>query len=151
MAPMGLARVVRAKFWLALCTSLTMCLALIVLSCRLLKLGWGDIAFFGSVIVVMAFTLNSLATGMGVLYPNFKESNPSKIVSGFGGTFCFVLSFLYILVSVLVLSFGSTGTRRHGPSPWWVAGSIGVFLVVSLLLGTLPHQIQRTGLRHFEA
>ena len=40
----------------------------------------------------MTFTFNGLAAGVGVLYPNFKENNPSKIVSGFGGTFCLVLS-----------------------------------------------------------
>jgi ABC-2 type transport system permease protein len=150
MAPMGLARVVRAKFWLAVCTSLTMSLGLIILSCRLLKLEWDQVAFFGAVIVVMAFTLNALATGMGVLYPNFKESNPSKIVSGFGGTFCFVLSFLYIFFSVLVLAFGSAATRNHVPSMWLGLGSIGAFLGASLLLGALPLKFGLHRLRHFE-
>jgi hypothetical protein len=150
MAPMGLARVVRAKFWLAACTSLTMSLALIVVSCRLLKLEWDQVAFFAAVITVMAFTLNALATGMGVLYPNFKESNPSKIVSGFGGTFCFVLSFLYIFVSVVILSLGSTGSRNHVPSPWMGASSIGLFLVVSAFLGALPLKFSLHRLRQFE-
>jgi ABC-2 type transport system permease protein len=150
MAPTGLARVVRAKFWLALCTSLIMSLALIIVSCRLLKLEWDQVVFFSAVIVVMAFTLNALATGMGVLYPNFKESNPSKIVSGFGGTFCFVLSFLYILFSVLVLAFGSAGTHTHVPSMWLGAVSIGAFLGVSLLLGALPLNFSLRRLRHFE-
>ena len=65
------------------------------------------IAFFAFVVAVMTMTLNGLAMGMGTLYPNFKEDNPSKIVSGFGGTFCLVLSFLYIVFSVVVLALGS--------------------------------------------
>jgi ABC-2 type transport system permease protein len=150
LAPMGLARVVRVKFWLAACTSLAMCLSLIILSCRLLKLDWGQVAFFSAVITVMAFTLNALATGMGVLYPNFKESNPSKIVSGFGGTFCFVLSFLYILVSILLLSLGSAGTPHHAPSMWFAVASLAAFLTLSLLLGSLPLKFSLRRLRHFE-
>ena len=52
--------------------------------------------FFCGGISVMALALNGLAMGMGVMYPDLKEDNPSKIVSGFGGTFCLVVSFVYI-------------------------------------------------------
>ena len=66
----------------------------------------------------MTFALNGLAIGLGVLYPNLKEANPGKIVSGFGGTLCLVLSFLYILASVLLLVFGTSGL--HGHASWAV-------------------------------
>lgn len=150
MAPMGLARVVAAKFWLALCTSLSMSLALVILSCRLLKLDWDDVVFFSAVIIVMAFALNGLSTGMGVLYPNFKESNPSKIVSGFGGTFCFVLSFLYIFFCVVVLSIGTSGTHSSVSAPLLSVTSIGAFLGASVLIGGLPLKFGLHRLRRFE-
>ncbi|MFZ4763555.1 MAG: putative ABC transporter permease subunit, partial [Roseimicrobium sp.] len=35
--------------------------------------------------------------------PNLKETNSAKIVSGFGGTVCLVLSFFYIAVSMVIL------------------------------------------------
>jgi ABC-2 type transport system permease protein len=54
-----------------------------------------------------------LAIGLGVLYPNLKEANPNKIVSGFGGTLCFVLSSFYILASVLLLVFGAAGLHAR--------------------------------------
>ncbi len=38
--------------------------------------------------------------GLGALFPNFKDDNPSKIVSGFGGTLCLVVSFIYIALFV---------------------------------------------------
>ena len=41
----------------------------------------------------MSGALCGLAVGLGALFPNFKEDNPSKIVSGFGGTLCLVASF----------------------------------------------------------
>ena len=61
-------------------------------------------------------TLTGLAVGLGALYPNFKEDNPSKIVSGFGGTFCLVLSFIYILGSVVLLAMATPWTPARAPS-----------------------------------
>ncbi len=150
MAPMGLARVVKAKYWLASCTSLMVTLSLIVLSTYLLKMSWDRIAFFGSVIAVMTFTLNGLAAGLGVLYPNFKEGNPSKIVSGFGGTFCLVLSFLYILGSVLMLAFGSAEMRTEAPSQELALLSLIGFIMLSFVLGWLPLKLGLRRLNGFE-
>jgi len=49
---------------------------------------------------MMSAALSGMAVGLGALFPNFKEDNPSKIVSGFGGTLCLVASFLYITIFV---------------------------------------------------
>ena len=53
-------------------------------------------------------------SGLGVLYPNLKEANPNKIVSGFGGTLCLVVSsWLYILASRAAAGvFGAAGLPR---------------------------------------
>jgi ABC-2 type transport system permease protein len=150
MAPMGLARVVKAKFWLASLSSLVVTLSLIVMSTFLLKMSWDRIAFFASVVAVMTFTLNGLAAGLGVLYPNFKEGNPSKIVSGFGGTFCLVLSFVYILGSVLMLAFGSAEMRNEAPSQEWALVSIVGFILLSFVLGWLPLKLGLQRLDGFE-
>jgi ABC-2 type transport system permease protein len=150
VAPMGLPRVVKTKYWLASCASLVVTLTLVVLSSCLLNMGWDRVAFFGAVIAVMTFTLNGLAAGLGVLYPNFKESNPSKIVSGFGGTFCLVLSFLYILASVLILAFGSAEMANEGRLQLTAIASITGFMLLSLLLGWLPLQLGLRRLRQFE-
>ena len=92
----------------------------------------------------MTFTLTGLAIGLGALYPNFKEDNPSKIVSGFGGTLCLVLSFLYILGSVLLLAVGTAGFQARVE---WIVGSISLFSALSLLIGWLPMKL---GLRQLE-
>lgn len=138
MAPMGLKRMVTIKFALAGWTSLAVTLGLIVLSCGMLNVRWDRVIYFAFAITIMTFTLNGLAVGLGVLYPNFKEDNPSKIVSGFGGTFCLVLSFLYIAGSVALLAIGS---------PWDISGEfrllriavgMGGFVSMSILLGYFP-------------
>jgi ABC-2 type transport system permease protein len=147
MAPMGLARVVKTKYWLASFSSLIVTLSLISLSTYLLKMPWDRIAFFAAVVSVMTFSLNGLAVGLGVLYPNFKEINPAKIVSGFGGTLCLVLSFLYILISVLLLGFGTTGMH---PNQIWVFGSVVGFTVFSGAIGWVPLKIGLRRLKDFE-
>jgi ABC-2 type transport system permease protein len=149
MAPVGLVRLVRTKFWLAMLGSLVVTLGLILLSCWMLQLPMSRMLYFAGVITLMTFTLNGLAVGLGALYPNFREEHPGKIVSGFGGTFCLVLSFVYIVASVVLLALGSPwpwmGAGRGAQSPTELAW--GVFLVLSLALGWVP---MRVGLKRVE-
>jgi len=148
IAPMGMSRVIKTKFWVAGVMSLFITFGLIMLSCYLLKTSWDRILFFGAVVTVMTFALNGLAIGLGVLYPNLKEANPNKIVSGFGGTLCFVLSSFYILASVLLLVFGAAGL--HSRAGWAVEG-IGGFVLLSLGIGWLPLKLGLRQLKNFEA
>ena len=148
MSPMGLPRVVMTKYWLASVASLTITLGLVTLSCYLLKMPWTDVAFFGAVVTVMTFALNGLAVGLGVLYPNLKETNPNKIVSGFGGTLCFVLSSVYILAALALLVAGGGGfSARTGVA---LAGIIG-FVALSFATGWLPVKWGLRRLKNFEA
>jgi ABC-2 type transport system permease protein len=147
LAPLGLVRVVLVKYWLASFLSLAVTLTLITLSCSLLHMSWDQLVFFGTVVTVMTFSLNGLAIGLGVLFPNFKESNPGKIVSGFGGTLCLVLSFLYISASVALLGFGTSGLHLRAD---WALESVATFLFLSVLTGWLPLRAGLRQLRHFE-
>jgi hypothetical protein len=148
LAPIGLPRVVKIKYWLASAASLCVTLGLVTLSCYLLKMPWDDVAFFGAVITVMTFALNGLAVGLGVLFPNIKETNPNKIVSGFGGTLCFVLSSVYIIGALTLLVIGGGGF--HGNTEW-AAACIVAFVLLSLIIGWLPMKIGLKQLKNFEA
>ncbi len=147
MSPMGLPRVVMTKYWLASVLSLVVTLALVTLSCYLLKMPWTDVAFFGAVITVMTFALNGLAIGLGVLYPNLKETNPNKIVSGFGGTLCFVLSSVYIIASLTLLVTGGGGFHSEvSLTVLCIAG----FVILSFVIGWLPMRWGMKQLKNFE-
>jgi len=148
MSPMGLRRIVMTKYWLASSLSLVVTLALVTLSCYLLKMPWDDVAFFGAVVTVMTYALNGLAIGLGVLFPNVKETNPNKIVSGFGGTLCFVLSSVYIIASLALLVLGGGGFHSHSE---WVVTSIITFVVLSIIIGWVPMHIGLKHLKDFEA
>ena len=148
LAPMGLARVVKTKFWLASILSLLVTCGLILLSCYLLRMSWDRVLFFGVVIGVMTFALNGLAVGLGVLYPNLQEGNPNKIVSGFGGTLCFVLSSFYILASVLLAVLGAAGLHSYAG---WAMESLVGFVLLSVIIGWLPMKLALRRLKDFEA
>ncbi len=100
LAPLGLHRVLLQKFALSAVTAMTVTVLLMVASSLMLHLETAKVIFFGLAIAVMSAALSGLAVGLGALFPNFKEDNPSKIVSGFGGTLCLVVSFIYIALFV---------------------------------------------------
>jgi ABC-2 type transport system permease protein len=152
MAPLGLGRVVAAKYVLASFASWVVTTGLMTLSCYMLNMPWWRTAYFLAAITLMTFTLNALAVGIGVLYPNLKEDNPGKIVSGFGGTFCLVLSFLYIVTSVVLLALGT-------PWPWTPEAQVSApmsigcwaaFAAISLLTGAVPYRLGLRQVRQFE-
>jgi ABC-2 type transport system permease protein len=147
LAPIGLPRVIKTKYWLASGTSLIVTLGLVTLSCYLLRMPWNDVVFFGAVITVMTFALNGLATGLGVLFPNVKETNPNKIVSGFGGTLCFVLSSIYIIAALALLVVGGGGFHSNTV---WVAVCIGGFVLLSMAIGWVPMKLAMNQLENFE-
>ena len=136
LAPLGMERVVKAKFTLAGCVALMVTLGLIWLSCHMLKMPWEKTLYFATAVMVMTFTLTGLAVGLGVLFPNFKEDNPSKIVSGFGGTFCLVLSFFYILGSVVLLALGSPWARDVSFAR--ILAALAGFALLSFAVGWVP-------------
>ena len=151
MAPLGLVRVVRTKYAMASTASLIVTFGLIWLSCHMLEMDGNRTVFFTAAVTVMTFTLNGLAVGLGVLYPNLREDNPGKIVSGFGGTFCLVLSFLYILASVVLLALGAPWT--HTSSAEGIIQSLlclSTFGVMSFALGWLPLQFGLQRVKDFE-
>jgi ABC-2 type transport system permease protein len=162
LAPLGLPTLIRTKFWLTSCASLILTLGLMWLSCSMLKMPLDRTLYFTTAITVMTFTLSGLAVGLGVLYPNFKEDNPSKIVSGFGGTFCLVLSFLYILGSVILLAFGAPSPSVSSQASAADADGVGLrpilihvtcwtsFVFLSFLLGWVPLKLALRKIKTFE-
>ena len=105
--------------------------------------------FFAVTIAVMSASLCGLAVGLGALFPNFKEDNPSKIVSGFGGTLCLVISFIYISVVVALVAVPDLRqVKDQLPSPGEIAR--GLALGISLVLLFVPMAMARRKVRHLE-
>jgi ABC-2 type transport system permease protein len=125
---------------------------IVAFSNLMLGMPWQIIVIHGVVIAVVATGLSGLSVGLGALLPNFRETDPSKIAVGFGGTLNLVAGLLFLLVAVaalalpfhLLLGIAQSTTFENGvPTGMWAlvgTGSmIGVYLTVVAL---------RTGARH---
>lgn len=102
MAPITLRQVMMGKFWASSLASGALTVCLMLISFQSLKLDLFMRVLIGYTIVLLSFGLSGLAISLGVLFPNLKQDNPARIVSGFGGTLCLVVSLAYI-VSVVLL------------------------------------------------
>ena len=84
-------------------------------------------------VAVLAAGLSGLSVGLGACMPNFRETDPSKIAVGFGGTLNLVAGLLYLLLILGLMA-----------APWHArymlqeadAGTlIGTMTIVGLVLG----------------
>ena len=94
-----------SKFLFATGMSVAPCCALVLLSDLMLKLQAESpwiLVIHQLTIISLCIGLAGLAVGMGARLPNLRESSPSKLASGFGGTLTLVLSVAYILACILV-------------------------------------------------
>ena len=143
LAPVGLRKVLWEKFWLSSLGSIAITLTLMLISSLMLKLDWKLVIMFCATVTLMGFGLSGLAVGLGALYPNFKEDNPSKIVSGFGGTICLVLSMTYVTACVGIEALGIKSVDKLGLVGFMtpVAPSLPVVVALSLLVVALASTV----------
>ena len=145
LAPLGLHRVLLQKFALSALTAMTVTVLLMVASSLMLHLETAKVLFFGLSIAVMSAALSGLAVGLGALFPNFKEDNPSKIVSGFGGTLCLVVSFIYIALFVALAALPDVRrvAKVNLPIPDAAAHWLALGLSVAVLFIPLTIALRR--------
>lgn len=138
LLPLNRARLIWGKFAFAAFTCLLPCTTLIVVCDLILGSSVSLFLMHLATIALLAIGLSGLSVSMGTLMPNFRETDPSKIAVGFGGTMNLVIGFFYLLIVVVLVSLPLHITlaslEPHEPIPWivWLlAGLGGVFAVVS--------------------
>jgi ABC-2 type transport system permease protein len=117
LAPITRSRLLMQKFTLSIATTLIFTETLMIVSSNALKLDGTVTLVCCATMFFMNFSMAGLSVGLGAMYPNFRENNPARIVSGLGGTLNFMLSMLY--VSVVVLLEGIVFweySNKEGPS-----------------------------------
>jgi len=136
MSPLKLPSIITQKFVTSTFFSSLIVAMILFIGGYNLQLGFNDSAFFAVAIVLLSFGLNGLAVGLGVLFPNLRESNAAKIVSGFGGTLCLVGSFIYILTFILLLAYLRWDIfKNNSVDPNWFrtqSGLVTLILLISL-------------------
>ena len=118
LSPVGMERVLRQKLLLYSSIIGTATGALMLLSGLKLGMPGPDLAFYCGAIVLMSTGLTALALTLGVLFPNFHDASPAKIVSGFGGTLCLILNFIFILLFMAIFVWQGVFAEQHRGAVW---------------------------------
>ena len=115
LLPVERGQLLWGKFAFASAGALLMGEFLVLLSDLTLSMAWPAVVLHVLTAAVLALGLSGLSVGLGACLPNFRETDPSRIVSGFGGTMNLLLSLVFLL-AVLVLMAGpwhlQAGWRR---------------------------------------
>jgi ABC-2 type transport system permease protein len=152
LAPIKRSALIGQKLLVALPVALIFGLAAVLFSTRALAVP-GEVLRTSLIVAPAgAFALSGLAVGLGALFPNFKEDNPARIVSGFGGTLNFLCGMTYCGAVTLLLGAPSVlealeridSVKRAS----WEPLSLVTVLLLSVLVGLVPLLLGR---RHLEA
>jgi ABC-2 type transport system permease protein len=113
LMPISREQILRAKFIFAATGSVLIAETLILVSDILLGMPLDSLLVHAITVATVAIGLSALNVGLGAYMPNFRETDPSKIVVGFGGTVNMVVGLLYLLivVSVMVIPVHLAGLR----------------------------------------
>jgi len=107
MMPLKRADIFYSKLVFAICGAILITEPLVFISSYQLEVPYFILMHHLYVAFLICLGLSSIAVTLGVLYPNMREDNPSKIVSGFGGTLTLVMSLLYVLSIIVIGSLPS--------------------------------------------
>jgi ABC-2 type transport system permease protein len=102
LLPLSRDAILRAKFLFAAVGSFLPSSLLILLSDVMLDVEFPLVVVHQVTCVALCSGLSAIAIGLGALMPDLRESSPSKIAAGFGGTLNLVASALYIMTLVLL-------------------------------------------------
>jgi ABC-2 type transport system permease protein len=141
------------KFAFAATGALVIALPLVLLSDWMLGMSWPVMVLHAATTAAAAAGLSGLSVGLGACLPNFRETDPSKIAVGFGGTLNLVAGLGYLMLLLLVmagpwhLQMGLAGTAEAG----WVVGlgaALGLALAAAAVV--LPLRAGVRALRRME-
>ncbi len=151
LLPISRVKLVRGKFLFSLMGTLLVSTILVVVSDTMLRIEGWMLVLHLVLTGVISLGLSGIAVGLGARFPNFREDNPSKIVSGFGGTLCLMLSLFFIVAVVLAAAVPCHLYYAREVLPvrvfrWLIAIAVGFAVTLGGLAGFLP---LHRGVKHF--
>lgn len=155
MAPMEREKILFGKLALSFLCTLLISETLIGISSVMLRTPMALAVLHAVSLFGICLGLSGLSVGLGAIYPNFSEDNPSKIVSGFGGTLNLVLSLVFVLAVLAAQAipcfyyFGRwalTGAQFRGV----IVGCMTGIAILSLAACLAPMTLALRGIRRLE-
>jgi len=117
LLPLRRERLLWGKFAFSAVGSLLIAEGLIVLSDLMLAMPLFAVGLHVLTVAVLAVGLSGLSVGLGACMPTFRETDPSKIAAGFGGTLNLVagLLFLIAVISLMALPWHAQAATARPP------------------------------------
>jgi ABC-2 type transport system permease protein len=100
LLPLPRERLLWGKFAFSATGAVLIAELLVVFSNLLLGMDWTVIGLHMLTVLVLAAGLSGLSVGLGAVMPTFRETDPSKIAVGFGGTLNLVTGLLFLLLVI---------------------------------------------------
>ncbi|HMC64851.1 MAG TPA: hypothetical protein VKI65_07915 [Gemmataceae bacterium] len=123
-------------------------------------------------VAVLALGLSGLSVGLGACMPNFRETDPSKIAVGFGGTLNLIAGLLFLAIVIAVMAapyhvyaaYTGDADLQENPNVGWLIGDdtlglpmftwlivgVGLGLLVGIVAVIVPLRIGIHALRRME-
>lgn len=158
LLPLKRERLLTSKFTYAATFTLVISLGFVLISGWQLRLPLAIIFMHLLAIVVLALGLSALSVGLGAYLVNVKETNPSKIATGFGGTINLLVSLGFSIVVIALAGLPSLVYFLMGSMKapdevfdwrlvaYWQVGCLLLLLLAGVLTVWLP---LRLGMRAF--
>jgi len=157
LLPLERGRLLWGKFAFSATWALLIAEFLVVFSDAMLGVEGPILGVHALTVFVLAVGLSGLSVGLGAWMPNFRETDPSKIAVGFGGTLNLVAGLLYILVVLALMALpwhvrvilSEVLGWRTGAGWLWYAG-LAAGLAVGAAAVFFPLRIGARNLRQVE-
>src|SRR5205807_5809671 len=153
LLPLRRERLVWGKFAFSAAGALVIAELLVILSDVLLGIAAPVIALHAVTVGVLAAGLSGLSVGLGAWMPNFRESDPSKIAVGFGGTLNLVTGLLFLLAVIGLMAvpyhlFAAAGQESDvPPAVGWLLVRVGSGLALGVAAVIVPLRLGVRALR----
>jgi len=149
LLPLKRGTILWGKFVFAAVGSAIPCTLLILLSDMMLKISPLVTAVHQLTCLLLCVGLSGIAVGLGAKMPDLRETSPSKIAAGFGGTLNLVVSAVYIVLVVgltavpchfyvIAQSTGADGIWDLDRLRYLMIGGIGGAIVIGVIATWLP-------------
>ena len=160
LLPLRREQILWGKFAFSAGISLVATEVLVVLSDLMLRMSPVMIALHVGMIAVLCLGLSGISVGLGARLPNLRETDPSKIAAGFGGTLNLLVSlvFIFAIVTALALPCHLYFAGQEHPESAGIALShsgfrlwLSIAIIASLIVGILGTIIPlRIGIKAFQ-
>jgi ABC-2 type transport system permease protein len=164
LLPLKRDRLLWGKFAFSATWALLIAEFLVIFSDLMLGMPELAITLHGLTVLVLALGLSGLSVGLGAWMPNFKESDPSKIAVGFGGTLNLVAGLLFLLLVLvsmsvplhLLLAFDQVPSEARQKLDinslviWWLGLGLPAGLALGAAAVIFPLRLGKRALRRME-